>query len=377
MKKLTIVLCLAILIPALIQAAPADIKTVDRQTGPSFLGWAPGELIVQLKATSGRAESFSMRAGAVATGIASIDALAQKYRVADMRRMFEGAKPQTIKGQTFDLSRYYVVRFDETADLDEVYEAYRNDPNVESVEKNGIHAMYATPNDSYYDPYQWYHNATGDDDIDSPEAWDIQTGNTAIILAILDSGTRYYHPDLGGVNASSTNPGASRGNMWTNTAELNGSAGVDDDGNGYVDDWIGWDFIDGVSNCWSGEDCYTEDNDPRDFNGHGTHTAGIMGMLTNDGYGMAGVAGGWGNGSQAVTGNGCKIMGLPHGLLVQLRRPGIRRGDDGCGCVRLLLRGQQRRQDRFLQLGFIQLRRHRRSSRLFHRQRRPRFCRRR
>jgi len=144
-------------------------------------------------------------------------------------------------------------------------------------------------------------------------AWDIETGSTSIILAILDSGTRYFHPDLGGVNASYSNPGASRGNMWINTTELNGSSGYDDDGNGYVDDWIGWDFIDGVSNCWSGEDCSTEDNDPRDFNGHGTHTAGIVGMITNDGYGMAGTAGGWNSGSQTEYGNGVKVMALRMG----------------------------------------------------------------
>jgi PKD repeat protein len=101
--------------------------------------------------------------------------------------------------------------------------------------------------------------------------------------------------------------------MWINNAELNGSAGVDDDGNGYTDDWIGWDFIQSTSSCWSGEDCNTQDNDPRDFNGHGTHTSGIFGMLTNNGYGMAGVAGGWGNGTQQVTGNGVKIMALRMG----------------------------------------------------------------
>ena len=65
--------------------------------------------------------------------------------------------------------------------------------------------------------------------------------------------------------------------------------GVDDDGNGYVDDWIGYDFIDGVSNCWSGEDCNTQDNDPRDFNGHGTHVASTIGAPVNN-IGIAGVA---------------------------------------------------------------------------------------
>ncbi|MCB2230977.1 PKD domain-containing protein [bacterium] len=313
MKRQVILLSLILLVPGLLLAAPDNIKVVNQpEQIPSFLGWAPGELIVQFKVPSSQIETARAGGGQIAMGVSSLDAIAAKYQVSEMRQLFKGAQPQVVKGTYMDLSRHYVVHFDPKADLDEVMKAYQNDPNVESVEKNGIHAMYATPNDGYYS-YQWHLNQASDHDVDAPEAWNIQTGSTAIILAILDSGTRYYHPDLGGANATPTNPGASRGNMWINTAELNGSSGVDDDGNGYVDDWIGWDFITGVSNCWSGEDCTTPDNDPRDFNGHGTHTAGIIGMLTNDGYGMAGMAGGWGSGSQAVTGNGIKIMPLRMG----------------------------------------------------------------
>ncbi|MDX9856686.1 MAG: PKD domain-containing protein [candidate division Zixibacteria bacterium] len=313
MKRLVLLLSVILLIPGLILAGPGDVKVIDRPSGvPSFLGWAPGELIVQFRVPSAQIESARQSGGQISLGVSSLDEVAARYGVTEMRQLFRGAQPQFVKGQYFDLSRFYVVHFDQKADLDEVMKAYLDDPNVESVEKNGIHAMYATPNDGYYS-YQWHLNQASDHDVDAPEAWNIETGNTAIILAILDSGTRYYHPDLGGVNASPTNPGASRGNMWINTTELNGTSGVDDDGNGYVDDWIGWDFINGVSNCWSGEDCTTADNDPRDFNGHGTHTAGIIGMLTNDGYGMAGIAGGWGSGSQAVTGNGIKIMPLRMG----------------------------------------------------------------
>ncbi|MEZ5359993.1 MAG: PKD domain-containing protein [Candidatus Zixiibacteriota bacterium] len=312
MKNLAIFLAMILLFSGYLFAAP-DIKHVDSPPSiPSFVGWVPDQIVVQLKETKTDVTLQATSEGFVGTGIESLDALANKYEVTKMQKQFVGAKPVVKNGKTFDLSRYFIVEFDPHADIDEVVEAYKNDLNVESVEKIGLHTMYATPNDGYYS-YQWHLEQTNDHDVDAAAAWDLETGSTSIIIADLDSGTRYYHPDLGGANASVSNPGASRGNMWINTAELNGTSGVDDDGNGYTDDWIGWDFIDGVSSCWTGEDCTTQDNDPRDFNGHGTHTAGIIGMITNDGYGMAGVAGGWGSGSQAEYGNGVKVMALRMG----------------------------------------------------------------
>ena len=311
MKNLTVFFSTLLLLTGMILAQPSS-QVIGPPDIPAFLGYVPGELVVKFSISNDKIEGAKTSRGSFSVGVNTLDAIAEKFQVAEMEQLFRGAKPTTIGGRVHDLSKHYIVRFDLNADLDEVAEAYRNDPNVESVEKNGIHSLFASPNDGYFS-HQWYHEQANDHDIDATAAWDIQTGSTSIIVADLDSGTRYYHPDLGGANASVSNPGASRGNMWVNNAELNGSAGVDDDGNGYVDDWIGWDFIDGVTNCWTGEDCSTEDNDPRDFNGHGTHTAGIVGMITNDGYGMAGIAGGWGNGSQAEYGNGVKVMALRMG----------------------------------------------------------------
>ncbi len=301
------VLLVAVLCGVVVTSATANIKQVPFKQLPSDAKLLSNRFIVVLNEDAVRFDATDYRNFGV-SGVKTFDRLAARFNVDYMRPQFVGAAQRGLN----KLSRYYKVEFSGPQDLETVMAAYEADPNVHHVEPIGVHPVYATPNDGYFS-YQWYHTQTSDHDIDSPEAWDIQTGSDNLIIALLDSGVRYYHPDLGGVNASPSNPGASRGNMWINTAELNGSSGVDDDGNGYTDDWIGYDFVDNASNCWSGEDCDTKDNDPRDFNGHGTHTAGIIGMMTNDGYGMAGTAGGWGPGSQTEYGNGVKVMALRMG----------------------------------------------------------------
>ena len=90
------------------------------------------------------------------------------------------------------------------------------------------------------------------------------TGDGSQVVAILDTGVDYTHPDL-------------EANIWINEAELNGVEGYDDDGNGYVDDMRGWDFI-------------NNDNAPLDDNMHGTHVAGIVGAVGDNGIGVAGAA---------------------------------------------------------------------------------------
>ncbi|MBL8878479.1 MAG: S8 family serine peptidase [Phycisphaerales bacterium] len=246
-----------------------------------------------------------------ATGVASLDDLGRKFGVSDLRKQFPGSDTALAKASNLpDLSGYYVVRFDPNlASLDQVMSAYAADPFVVRVEPIGIHPIYAVPNDGNY-ASQWHLNQTNDRDIDAPEAWNIGTGGPSTIVAVLDTGVRYYHKDLGGSAASSANPTATDGNMWVNSAEKSGTAGVDDDGNGYVDDWVGWDFVTGLTGCWSGEDCATADNDPRDFNGHGTHCAGNVGAINNNGYATASAAGGWGNGTLQPTANGTKVMAM-------------------------------------------------------------------
>jgi len=111
---------------------------------------------------------------------------------------------------------------------------------------------------------QWCHRNADNpySDMDSPKAWDLTTGSADVVVALIDSGVDYTHPDLAA-------------NIWTNPAEIPGN-GIDDDGNGYVDDIHGIDSGDG-------------DSDPQDYDGHGTHVAGIMGAVGGNGLGVAGI----------------------------------------------------------------------------------------
>ena len=246
------------------------------------------------------------------TGLEDIDALCATHGVSKFRSLFSATTPKALVGVALpDLSGFTVITIDlNQTSLDAAMRAFSNDASVIHVEPIGMHPIYAISNDTNFST-QWHLNQTSDKDIDAPEAWDIQNGDPSQIVAVLDTGVRYYHRDLGGANASSTNPTATDGNIWINTAEKNGTAGVDDDSNGFVDDWVGYDFVSAaIATCYTGEDCTTADNDPRDFNGHGTHCAGIVGALNNNGYAVASPAGGFGNGTLVATGDGARVMCL-------------------------------------------------------------------
>ncbi|MCH8271682.1 MAG: S8 family serine peptidase, partial [Candidatus Marinimicrobia bacterium] len=154
-----------------------------------------------------------------------------------------------------------------SADLNSAIKSAQDDPNVLYAEPNYVQRIITTPNDPGFDLLWGLHNygqtsGTPDADIDAIEAWDLSTGSKDVIVGVIDTGIDSNHVDL-------------RANTWHNPGEIPGN-GVDDDGNGYIDDIYGWDFV-------------NNDNDPFDDNGHGTHVSGTIGAKGNNGIGIVGV----------------------------------------------------------------------------------------
>ncbi len=153
-----------------------------------------------------------------------------------------------------------VTRIPEDQDFDSKLLELRAHPLFMSVEPNYLVKAAVIPNDSLFNK-QWYLSH-----INMPSAWDLYQGNSDIIVAVLDTGVNYNHPDL-------------LDRIWINSAELEN--GIDDDGNGYIDDIYGY--------CTTTPKDSFSPYDPMDDNGHGTMVAGIIAASGNNAAGIAGL----------------------------------------------------------------------------------------
>lgn len=307
--------------------AAEEVRRIPFQRPPFDEAFVPDEFIVVFK-PGVRAELVARRDARdrVIVNRPDVARALERVGAVDFHRQFAQA-PARPPGSRFpDLTGHYTVKLAPGRDLEEALAAFAADPGVDHVERIGIHPVFLTPNDTYYInppasfPHpQWHYWDTFG--IDADLAWDVETGDPSVVVGILDTGIKYRHSDLGGNDPPGPADNVTQGNVWVNAGEIPGNA-LDDDGNGFVDDVIGWDFVaaagGGGVTCLDA-DCGGVENDPNDGEGHGTHLAGTIAAITNNARAGAGVAGGFSNGTTAGAGNGVKVMPLRIGYRARVQ----------------------------------------------------------
>ncbi len=246
-----------------------------------------GDLVeLRLSPAAARAANGGVtgRARSPVLGVAALDRVAARLGGVAFEPLFPAETAPPPGSAEPDFTSFYVAHLPAGAALAEALERFAALPEVLAAHPIAILPVDAIPNDSLWSVSTWFFQPANRRDVHAPEAWDVTFGDTAVVVAILDTGVLAHHPDLGGVVAGLP------GQIWTNRVEAAGVPGVDDDGNGYVDDVHGWDFVTAAPDGLPGEDADVEDADPSDFVGHGTAVAGLVGALTDNGIGVAGLA---------------------------------------------------------------------------------------
>lgn len=235
---------------------------------------------------------MTMSNGVVTTGITPLDRANRQVKAVSIKRLIPYSPKFEERHKAAGLDLWYEVTFDsEAATPASARSLYKTVPGVQIAEEVrpmkligdgkarvvspqsvAARASAGMPMDDPMLSAQWhYHNdgslpgSVAGADANVFEAWKEETGKPDVLVAIIDGGFQTDHPDL-------------QKNVWVNEAELNGQPGVDDDGNGYVDDVYGWNFVINSNDVYQHE--------------HGTHVAGTVAAVNGNGIGVCGVAGG-------------------------------------------------------------------------------------
>ncbi len=276
------ILLVALMAPTAAQLPP---MTAD-------LEWK-GRIVVEFKEELEPLQIY-IESGCALLGNARLDALARRFGVYHMEKLIPWAeKPQNPEIR--DISRYYILEFPVETDLHLVAQVYAADPGIITAEPYLIRKADYIPSDPYYSS-QWAMMKVA-----APQAWDFTLGSLSVIVGIVDSGTDTAHVDL-------------RSNLWINPGEdLNHNGivdpsernGIDDDGNGFIDDFYGW-------NVWQGNN-NVQDPPLSAGGGHGTHCAGDASAVIDNGIGIASL-GGKAKIMTAKAGDGTYIMASAAGI---------------------------------------------------------------
>lgn len=270
-----------------------------------------GEIIVKLK--KGASDGAATRAGSSSSGNTQIDRVLMNVGSISFERLFPACGRFEERTEKEGLDRWFIAKYDATVPAKEVANMLSGCDGVEVIEYSipTAASAYSKATTSEYEepvatrayssarnipfPFnesvrsqrmQWHYNNPGNvyanstvagADADVYAAWQLCTGNPDVIVAVVDQGVKYDHEDLAA-------------NMWVNKGEIPDN-GIDDDGNGYIDDVYGFNFTDN-----KGKLTFSAENM------HGTHVAGTIAAVNNNGVGVNGIAGGSGNG------DGVRIM---------------------------------------------------------------------
>ena len=191
-----------------------------------------------------------------------------KDNVAEPAMTLANAQNQGVSARKFSIVKnLHLVQLPADADVKTAIEAYKKNPDVLYAEPNYIVEAFKIPKDPMFSS-QWNMKNTGQNggtlnaDIHASRAWGLETGDRSVVVAVIDTGVDYNHHDLAP-------------NMWRNSLDCNNN-GIDDDGNGYIDDCHGINTL-------------TNASDPMDDFDHGTHVAGIIGAVGNNNLGVSGI----------------------------------------------------------------------------------------
>jgi len=253
--------------------SPAWFEDLVKTTGPTQqeVKSVAGYWISNLEQTPGDSQSGSTSQTAIALEGQWIvqltrDALKGVSHIADTVSLFSGSVfgIEVVRG--LGMAGQLLIETHGAA-ADAVSAWLSSNTSVAYASPDTVLSLQAMPNDPSFTQL-WGMNNTGqtggtaDADIDAPEAWNLATGSPGVVVGVIDTGVDYTHPDLAA-------------NIWTNPGEIAGNA-IDDDGNGFIDDIHGYDFV-------------NNDGDPMDDHYHGTHVSGTIAGVGNNGVGVTGV----------------------------------------------------------------------------------------
>jgi len=254
------------------------------------IDYMPGEILVKFSSPL----ELSKKEGLFFTGFSKMDSLNKKIHVTSMKHVY----PQRVGVSAGTADNLYKITFSPDINVKDVAAAYVSFPGVIYAKPNYIlYASETVPNDPDYSNQKDYLST-----MSVQKGWDIQTGNEAAVIAVVDSGADWNHPDLSQNMWVNSRDPWNNPDLWSPDPNGYNGNGIDDDNNGFIDDYRGWDFVDvSPSLVEDGEDNDPADGNSDDFAGHGTFVSSHIGAAGNNGIGVTGM--GW----------TCKIMALRAG----------------------------------------------------------------